>query len=75
MTTTTTFTAIIVKEHDFFVAHCPQLGLARRGSTQEQAESNLKGAMELFLEDAQEDVRTIMDAHGIALIATIEVTV
>ena len=50
--TTRSFTAIIEKEQDLFVALCPELDIASQGATVEQAAANLKEAVELFLECA-----------------------
>ncbi len=46
-----TFTAIIYKEEDIYVAECPEVGTASQGSTIEEALVNLKEATELYLED------------------------
>lgn len=49
---TRSFTAIIEKEKNLFVALCPELDIASQGETVEQAAANLKEAVELFLECA-----------------------
>jgi predicted RNase H-like HicB family nuclease len=69
-----TFTAILEKEGDLFVALCPELDIASQGVTVEEATANLKEAVELFLECADpEEVRqrlhsevfvTRFEAHG-----------
>ncbi len=46
------FTAILEKEGDYYVALCPELDIASQGATVEEAKSNLKEAVELFLECA-----------------------
>ena len=46
-----TFTAILRKEDDLFVAECPEVGTASQGYTIEEAVANLKEATELFLEE------------------------
>lgn len=53
---TSSYTAIIEKEGDVYVALCPELDIASQGSTVEEAKANLKEAVELFLEcaDAEE---------------------
>jgi len=48
------FTAIVQKEGDGFVSICPELDVVSQGDTVEQARSNLKEAVELFLETASE---------------------
>jgi predicted RNase H-like HicB family nuclease len=45
-------TAIIQPEGDGFVSLCPELDVASRGSTIEEAKDNLREALELFLECA-----------------------
>jgi predicted RNase H-like HicB family nuclease len=47
-------TAIIEREDDMYVASCPELDVVSQGSSVEQAKSNLKEAIELFLESASE---------------------
>ena len=43
------YTAILEKEGDGFVALCPELDVASQGATVEEATANLKEAVELFL--------------------------
>jgi predicted RNase H-like HicB family nuclease len=55
------FTAIVEKEGDIYVALCPELDVASQGETVEQATAHLKEAVELFLEcaDAEEVKRRL----------------
>jgi len=46
------FTVIIEKEDDMYVALCPELDIASQGNSVEEARTNLKEAIELFLETA-----------------------
>jgi len=46
-----TFTAVIHREADLYVAECPEVGTVSQGSTIEEAISNLKEATELYLEE------------------------
>ena len=46
------YTAILGKEGDLYVALCPELDVASQGATVEEATANLKEAVELFLESA-----------------------
>ena len=46
------FTAILEKEGDGYVALCPELDVASQGNTTQEAVANLKEAVELFLECA-----------------------
>ena len=47
-------TAILEKEDKWYVATCPELGVASQGRTNEEAESMLQRAVELLLEEADE---------------------
>ena len=46
------FTAIIEREDDGYVALCPELDIASQGESVTEARSNLREAIELFLETA-----------------------
>ncbi len=46
-----TFTAIIHKEDDVYVADCPEVGTVSQGHSIEEALANLKEATELYLEE------------------------
>jgi len=48
---TRTFTAVIHKEDDWYVADCPEVGTVSQGKTVEEAIANLKEATELYLEE------------------------
>ncbi len=48
---TQTFTAILHKEDDLYVAECPEVGTVSQGSTIEEAIANLKEATQLYLEE------------------------
>ena len=58
---TTVYTAIIEKEGNLYAALCPELDVASQGATVEEATSNLREAVELFLEcaDPQEIKRRL----------------
>ena len=60
--------AVVRKEGKLYVSWCPELDVASQGKTIESALSNLKEAVELYLED--EDARPI---EGAPIITTIEV--
>jgi len=47
-----TFTAILEREGDTYVALCPELDIASQGGTLEEATANLREAVALFLETA-----------------------
>ncbi len=46
------YTAILEREGEIYVALCPELDVASQGATVEEATANLKEAVELFLECA-----------------------
>ena len=46
-----TFTAILHKEEEFYVAECPEVGTVSQGHTVEEAISNLKESTELYLKE------------------------
>lgn len=46
-----TFTAVIHKEENLYVAECPEIGTASQGETIEEAVKNLQEATELYLEE------------------------
>ena len=46
-----TFTAVLNKEEDMFVAQCPEVGTTSQGKTIEEAIANLKEATELYKEE------------------------
>lgn len=46
-----TFTAIIHKEEDMYVAECSEVGTVDQGETIEEAIANLKEATQLYLEE------------------------
>jgi len=42
---------VVVKEDGVFVARCPDLGLACRGASEQEALANLEEALALYFED------------------------
>ena len=48
---TGTFTAVIHKEDELYVAECPEVGTVSQGHTVEEAVANLREATELYLEE------------------------
>lgn len=56
--TKTSYTAILEKDGDLYVALCPELDVASQGATVEEATANLREAVELLLECADpEEIR------------------
>ena len=46
-----TFTAVIHKEDDLYIAECPEVGTVSQGYTVEDAITNLKEATDLYVEE------------------------
>jgi predicted RNase H-like HicB family nuclease len=46
-----TFTAVLHREGNFYVADCPEVGTVSQGTSVEEAVANLKEATELYLEE------------------------
>jgi predicted RNase H-like HicB family nuclease len=46
-----TFTAVIHRDEDLFVAECSEVGTVSQGRTIEEALANLKESTELYLEE------------------------
>ena len=46
-----TFSAVLHKEDDMYVAECPEVGTVSQGGTVEEAVANLKEATELYLQE------------------------
>ena len=66
--TVRTFTAILHKEDDLYVAECPEVGTVSQGTTIEEAIANLKEATELYLEEFP------LPGSGRPLLTTFEVS-
>ena len=47
-----TFTAMLHREGDIYVAECPEVGSVSQGLTIDEAVANLKEATELYLEES-----------------------
>ena len=46
-----TFTAVLHRENDLFLAECPEVGTVSQGATMDEAINNLREATELYLEE------------------------
>ena len=66
-----TFTAIIQREDDMYVAKCPEIGTVSQGATIEEAVANLKEATELYLEEfpMKETTHPILTTFEVAEVA------
>ena len=63
-----TFTAVLHRENDVYVAECPEVGTVSQGKSVEEAVANLKEATELYLEefppeDSGRPLVTVFEAH------------
>ncbi len=66
-----TFTAILHKEEDMYVAECPEVGTVSQGETMDEAIANLKEATKLYLEEfpLKEKRKSIMTTFEVAISA------
>jgi len=63
-----TFSAIVYKEDDLYVAECQEIGTASQGATIEEALKNLQEATELYIEEFE------LEAKPTPFLTTFEVT-
>jgi predicted RNase H-like HicB family nuclease len=70
----TTFTAVLMKEEDMYIAKCPEVGTVSQGSTIEEAISNLKEATELYLKEfpAKEPTKPIITTFEVKVLGDIK---
>lgn len=54
------FTAAINKEENWYVAHCVELEVVSQGKTIEEAQANLKEAVELYLESFSDAITVVL---------------
>ena len=54
-------TAVIEKEGKWYVATCPELGVASQGRSLEEAEAMIQEAVELLLEEAEAMIREAVE--------------
>jgi len=66
-----TFTAVLYKEEEMYVAECPEVGTVSQGKTIEEAVNNLKEATELYLEEfpLKEPKRSLITTFEVDFIA------
>lgn len=64
------FISVYHKEGQWYVAHCPVLGVSSQGRTLVEAETNLKEAMDLYLEDIP--TKDLKSFSGKPIVRTIE---
>ena len=65
------FTAILQKEENMYIAKCPEVGTVSQGQTIEESVSNLKEATELYLEEfpQKKTQKAILTTFEVAKIA------
>ena len=64
-----TFSAVIHKEEDMYIAECPEVGTVSQGKTVDEALDNLKEATELYLSEFKQKSKSK------SFLTTFEVTV
>jgi len=67
------FTAVITREERWFVAHCVELGVVSQGKTIEEAQANLKEAVELYIESFEDE--ELPESLGEVILYPLEVRV
>jgi len=67
------FTAVITKEEKWYVAHCVELGVVSQGKTIEEAQANLKEAVELYIESFGTD--DLPESMGEVVLYPLEIAV
>lgn len=65
--------AVITREDKFFVAQCIELSIVSQGKTIEEAQANLREAVELYVESFGTD--DLPESHGEIVLYPIEVAV
>lgn len=66
------FTSVLIKEGKWYVARCLELGVVSQGKTIEEAQENLKEAVELYLEDRPKNKKYL--SKTAPLVTTLELT-
>ena len=66
---TRTFTAVLHREKDLYVAECPEVGTVSQGYTVEEAIANLQEATELYLEEfvSREGTKPLVTTFEVAV--------
>ena len=67
------FAAIITEEDAIFVASNPDTGVASQGNTIDEALSNLREALELYLEELGSDAKKSLPSFGHSFLTTITI--
>ncbi|MGD8719541.1 MAG: type II toxin-antitoxin system HicB family antitoxin [Candidatus Zixiibacteriota bacterium] len=67
------YNAVITQEGKWFVARCIELGVVSQGETVEEAQANLKEAVDLYIESFGDE--DLPEGSGSALMYQMEVAV
>lgn len=67
------FTAVITKEENWYVGLCVELGVVSQGKTIEEAKTNLKEAVELYIESFGAD--DLPESKGEVMFYPLEVVI
>ena len=73
--TTRSLTAVISREGEWYVAHCPELDIISQGGTVEEARGRLTEALELFFETAPAEEIERRSAAGEVYVTNVVVAV
>jgi len=65
------YTAIIIKEGNWYVARCLELDVTSQGKTIEESQANLKEAVELYLESFTDE--ELPESAGEVMVYPLEV--
>lgn len=68
------FTTTYHKEGKWYVAYCPELGVTSQGKTLEEAQKNIREAVELYLEDVpKKELSAFFDAPFVKTLEILKV--
>ena len=62
-----TFSAVITREGEWFVAQCLEIDVASQGTSVSDALDNLREALELYFEDPQPTVQPLIERVDIVI--------
>ena len=64
--TVRSYTAVVHREEDLYVAECPEVGTVSQGTSIEEAIANLREATELYLEEFPRSVQVNTSDNALA---------
>ena len=68
ITKTIELSAVVWREESIYVALCPEFDVASQGKSVEEALSNLKEALELYLEDEDVEKPSKVEAPSVTIV-------